>query len=84
MPTGAVLSLALGLAPETAGDFVDFWQVLPAAIALFFIAEGLLPFISPGRWREMVYKVAESDDSAIRMVGLVCMLSGVLLLYWVR
>jgi uncharacterized protein len=63
---------------------VDFWQVLPAAIALFLIAEGLLPFISPRRWREMVFNVAESGDSTIRAVGLVCMLSGVFLLYWVR
>jgi uncharacterized protein YjeT (DUF2065 family) len=74
----------LGLTPAMAGDFLNFWQVLPVAIALLLIAEGLLPFISPGRWREMVLRVAELDDSAIRSVGLGCILSGVVLLYLVR
>ena len=32
---------------------MDFWQVLPVAIALVFIIEGLIPFLSPGRWRNM-------------------------------
>ncbi|RLA55273.1 MAG: DUF2065 domain-containing protein, partial [Gammaproteobacteria bacterium] len=26
---------------------MDLWQVLPIAIALVFIIEGMLPFISP-------------------------------------
>ena len=36
------------------GESVDFWQVLPVAIALVFIIEGMLPFISPNRWRAML------------------------------
>ena len=33
---------------------MDFWQVLPVAVALVFIIEGMLPFISPQRWRNML------------------------------
>ncbi len=63
---------------------MDFWQVLPAAIALVFIVEGLMPFISPGRWRNMLAMVEQMDDRVIRNFGLGSMLFGVLLLYLVN
>ena len=63
---------------------MDFWQVLPVAIALVLIIEGALPFISPNRWRNLLAVVAELDDRVIRNVGLVSMLLGVLLLYLVN
>ncbi len=63
---------------------MDFWQVLPAAIALVFIIEGLMPFISPGRWRNMLTVVEQMDDRIIRNFGLGSMLVGLLLLYWVN
>ncbi len=60
---------------------MDFWQVLPVAIALVFIIEGMLPFISPNRWRTMLVMVEQMDDRMIRNVGLVSMLFGVVILY---
>jgi hypothetical protein len=63
---------------------VDFWQVLPVAIALVFIVEGLLPFISPGRWRSMLAMTEQMDDRMIRNIGLSCMLFGLFLLYLVN
>jgi uncharacterized protein len=63
---------------------VDFWQVLPVAIALVFIVEGMLPFISPNRWREMLAVAARMDDRMIRNIGLGSMLFGVVILYWVH
>lgn len=63
---------------------MDFWQVLPAAIALVFIIEGLLPFISPNRWRSMLSLVGQMDDGAVRNMGLGSMMFGLLLLYWVN
>ena len=62
----------------------DFWQVLAAAVALVFIIEGLLPFISPGRWRNMLSIVNEMDDRVIRNLGLASMVLGVVLLYLVH
>ncbi|MGB1142066.1 MAG: DUF2065 domain-containing protein [Halioglobus sp.] len=64
-----------------AGDDVDFWQVFPVAIALVFIIEGLLPFISPGRWRAMLAMASEMDERGVRLVGLGSMVLGVILLY---
>ena len=66
------------------GDIVDFWQVLPGAIALVFIIEGLIPFLSPGRWRNMLAMVGEMEDRVIRIIGLGSMLFGVVLLYLVN
>ena len=63
---------------------MDFWQVLPVAIALVFVLEGMVPFISPGRWRSMLEAAEQMDDRGIRVVGLGCMLFGVLLLYLVH
>jgi len=63
---------------------VDFWQVLPAAIALVFIVEGMLPFISPTRWRAMLAMAAQMDDRMIRNIGLGSMLFGVVVLYLVH
>ena len=60
---------------------MDFWQVLPVAIALVFIIEGMLPFISPNRWRTMLVMVEQMDNRMIRNVGLGSMLFGVVILY---
>ena len=62
----------------------EFWQVFPVALALVFVIEGLLPFISPGGWRSMIATVAQLDDAAIRRFGLGSMLFGVLILYLVH
>ena len=63
---------------------MDFWQVLPVALALVLIIEGAMPFISPNRWRNMLAIVAQMEDRVIRNIGLGSMLFGVLLLYLVH
>ena len=63
---------------------MDFWQVLPVAIALVFIIEGLIPFVSPDRWRNMLALAGQMDDRLIRTVGLGSMLFGLLVLYLVN
>lgn len=63
---------------------MDFWQVLPVAVALVFIIEGMLPFISPNRWRNLLTMANQMDDRVIRNVGLGSMLFGLVLLYLVH
>jgi len=74
----------IGCAANITGEKVDFWQVLPVAIALVFIIEGALPFINPGRWRQMLSMAEQMDDRVIRNIGLGSMLFGVVLLYLVH
>ncbi|MEH6587311.1 MAG: DUF2065 domain-containing protein [Halioglobus sp.] len=63
---------------------MDFWHVLPVALALVFIIEGAIPFISPNHWRNLLALVAQMDDRVIRKIGLGSMLFGVVLLYLVN
>jgi uncharacterized protein YjeT (DUF2065 family) len=66
------------------GVSLDFWHVLAAAIALVFIIEGMLPFISPDRWRKLLTMANQMDDRVIRNIGLGSMLFGVFVLYLVH
>jgi len=66
------------------GSNLDFWHVLAVAIALVFIIEGLLPFISPARWRRVLIMADQMEDRVIRNIGLGSMLFGVFLLYMVH
>ena len=63
---------------------MEFWQVLPVALALVLIIEGIVPFLSPRAWRQMMLRVAREQDRFIRNVGLGSMLFGLVLLYWVH
>ncbi len=63
---------------------MEFWQVLPVAVSLVFILEGVLPFLSPNRWRQMMTLVVQMDDGIIRNFGLGSMIFGLFLLYIVN
>lgn len=57
------------------------WETLGKAICLMLIIEGILPFLYPGRWRQLVFTLATINDKQLRTMGLVCMLIGVIALY---
>lgn len=48
------------------------------------VIEGVLPFVSPGLWRDTFRRITEMSDGQIRFIGLGSMLTGVvlLLLFW--
>ena len=54
------------------------------AVALVLILEGMLPFISPRKYREMVAEISRLGDNQIRNIGLVVMVIGVIVLFIVR
>lgn len=60
------------------------WRDLLAALCLVLVIEGLLPFLSPRRFRQSMLQVARFDDRTLRTVGLVSMVAGAGLLYLVR
>ncbi|MFN3234589.1 MAG: DUF2065 domain-containing protein [Gammaproteobacteria bacterium] len=57
------------------------WDILFSAIALVLVIEGMLPFLSPIAWRNLVLRLSRQTDKSIRISGLVCMLVGVVILY---
>ena len=55
-------------------------DVLLGALALMLVFEGLLPFLSPGTWRQVFERATRLSDGQIRFVGLASLLAGLLLL----
>ena len=51
------------------------------AFALMLVIEGLLPFISPPKWREVFERATRMSDGQIRFIGLSSMLAGLIMLY---
>ena len=58
-----------------------FWDYLAGAFALMLVIEGLLPFISPTRWRGVFESAMKMSDGQIRFIGLASMLAGLVLLW---
>ena len=48
------------------------------------VIEGMLPFVSPKKYRQLVAEIAQLGDNHIRTLGLVVMIVGLLTLFLVR
>ncbi|MBM4197127.1 MAG: DUF2065 domain-containing protein [Gammaproteobacteria bacterium] len=60
------------------------WGDLLAALALYLVIEGLLPFVSPDLWRKSLQSIADLPDGRIRAIGLGVIVAGLALLVAVR
>ena len=59
-------------------------QHLLVALCLMLIIEGILPFLYPQRWRNLVVRLAQINNRNMRALGLASMLLGLFLLLLVR
>jgi uncharacterized protein YjeT (DUF2065 family) len=59
-------------------------QAFFMALALVFVIEGILPFLSPPFWRRVVLSISKESDRTLRITGLVSMICGVIFLYVVH
>jgi hypothetical protein len=57
-------------------------DTLWVAFGLLLIFEGLFPFVSPQGWRDKMAQLLSLEDGQIRFFGLVCVLAGLLMLWW--
>ncbi len=60
------------------------WDDLWVAMALLLVLEGIVPFLSPRGFKQMMQSVLRTEDRHLRIAGLVSMLAGVLLLYLIH
>ena len=60
------------------------WHDLWVAMALLLVLEGILPFLSPDTMRRILLMAAQQDNRSLRITGLISMICGVLLLYFVN
>jgi len=62
----------------------EYWSYALTAIALVMVIEGILPFLSPQSWRQMMLRAGESSDHTLRMFGLISMVLGAFLMAFVH
>lgn len=60
------------------------WENLLIALSLVLVIEGIWPFLNPAGMRRALLMIADQDDAALRMMGLVSMVIGVVTLYLVN
>jgi hypothetical protein len=60
---------------------LEYWLL---GLAMMLVIEGLLPFLLPELWRETFRKLVTLTDGQLRFIGLTSMLSGLLMLYWIK
>jgi uncharacterized protein len=57
-------------------------DTLVTALAIFLVAEGLLPLLAPSAWREAFQRLLQFSDGQLRFFGLLAVGMGLLLLAW--
>lgn len=62
----------------------ELWHELWLAFCLLMVVEGIIPFLYPQRWRQMVAQLAQMSDATLRIFGLISMLAGTVLLIFSR
>ncbi|MGD8907744.1 MAG: DUF2065 domain-containing protein [Chromatiales bacterium] len=60
------------------------WHDLWVAMALLLVLEGIWPFLSPDSMRQMLLMLVQQDNRSLRISGLISMICGVALLYFVN
>ena len=53
------------------------------ALALLLVMEGLLPFLNPSAWRRLFEQMLRLHDGQLRFMGLVSIVAGLALMWWV-
>ncbi|MFZ2541360.1 MAG: DUF2065 domain-containing protein [Gallionella sp.] len=60
---------------------LEYWLL---GLAMMLVIEGMLPFLLPELWRETFRKLVTLSDGQLRFIGVTAMLSGIILLYWIK
>ncbi len=60
------------------------WSDLSAAVALFLVLEGIVPFLDPARMKRALLQLVQIPDAQLRIAGLGSILVGLAFLVFVR
>jgi uncharacterized protein YjeT (DUF2065 family) len=61
-----------------------YWTEILTAVALLLVIEGMLPFMRPSRYKQLVAQIVRLSDNQLRIFGLTAMIAGLLLLFITR
>ena len=62
----------------------ELLRYLTGAFALYLVLEGVLPFLNPAAAQRWMSKLAQTETSQLRWIGLISMVAGLALLWVVR
>ena len=60
------------------------WSDLWAALALYLVLEGVMPFLNPGAAKRALAAMSQLDERILRRIGLGSMIAGCVVLFLVR
>jgi len=60
------------------------WLELGVALGLVLIIEGVIPFLSPEKYRNFVKLLAQRKDKDVRIAGFISMVIGAILIYLLK
>jgi uncharacterized protein YjeT (DUF2065 family) len=59
---------------------LSYWLI---GFSMMLVIEGLIPFLFPEMWRETFARLVSLNNGQLRFIGIVAMLCGLLMLYWI-
>jgi uncharacterized protein YjeT (DUF2065 family) len=60
------------------------WHDLLVAVALMLVLEGLLPLLNPKNFKQAMYSASQMSEQEVRWVGLVSMVAGAVMIYFLK
>ena len=60
------------------------WTDLVTAFGLMLVFEGIVPFLKPAKWKQVLIGISEFSDYRLRLGSLILMIVGLLIVYVAR
>lgn len=60
------------------------WGLLLKVLAMVLIIEGIMPFVTPIRWKKYLQRMIEANTRQVRIMGFVLLIVGSVLLFVVH
>ncbi len=60
------------------------WHEILIAGALMLVLEGLLPILNPKLFKQMMYSASQMNEQQLRWTGIISMVIGALLIYFLK
>ena len=60
---------------------LSYWLI---GFAMMLVIEGLMPFLFPDTWRDTFQRLVSLNNGQLRFIGITAMISGLLMLYWIK
>ena len=60
------------------------WKLMVTILGVVMVLEGIPWFLSPSAMKQVYFQMLALSEMRLRMMGLFFMMSGLLVVYWVR